>query len=268
MVKVFIDQMGRRLEIAFPPKRIISLVPSQTELLHELLLDEEVIGITKYCVHPTEWQTKKNIVGGTKKLDIKLIQRLKPDLIIGNKEENDQEQIEELINSFPVWMSDIKNLKAALNMIVCLGELTNRNRAANQIKLQIEHSFNNLKVTNKPLSCAYFIWRKPFMVAGSDTFINDLLFRIGFRNVFANSLFGRYPIVGMDRIKASKPSVILLSSEPFPFIEKHIPEFKTICPNSKVLIVDGEMFSWYGSRLLKSVDYFNHLISDIELLNS
>src|ERR1700722_20147309 len=106
MIKQFTDQMGRTISVEWPVKRIISLVPSQTELLYSLGLADEVIGITKFCVHPKEWFHSKTRVGGTKKLDFEKIAALKPDLIIGNKEENEEVQIKQLMQDYPVWMSD------------------------------------------------------------------------------------------------------------------------------------------------------------------
>src|SRR4051812_11307667 len=119
----FTDQMGNAVELEGPPSRIVSLVPSQTELLFYLGLDKEVAGITKFCIHPAEMFHSKPRVGGTKKYDFEKIRQLAPDLIIGNKEENEQKQVEELQKLYPVWMSDIRNLADALQMIRSVGEL-------------------------------------------------------------------------------------------------------------------------------------------------
>jgi len=264
---IFTDQLGRKIELVNSPKRIISLVPSQTELLFNLGLHDEVVGITKFCVHPKEWFHSKPRIGGTKKYDFEKIKQLQPDLIIGNKEENEKEQIEHLMQEYNVWMSDIYTLKDALNMIVCLGALTNKNETAKIIKLQIESQFqifsSKLQTLNSKLKVAYFIWQNPYMVAGRNTFIDDMLSRCGFNNVFATVDFTRYPEVTKQQIAESKPDLILLSSEPYPFKEKHIQEFQTISPNSKILIVDGELFSWYGSRLLQTPAYFEKLMQSI-----
>ncbi len=260
---IFTDQLGRKIQLAKTPKRIISLVPSQTELLYDLGLSEEVIGITKFCIHPEEWFRTKTRVGGTKKLDFKKIKQLQPDLIIGNKEENEQSQIEELCKNYSVWLSDITTLKDALNMIVAIGALVGKNEEATNIKVQIEflfHQFNNQQSTITNKNVAYFIWQNPFMVVGRDTFINDMLIRCGFINVFATPKLSRYSVVKKEQIALTNPDVILLSTEPFPFKDKHIHEFKSLCPNAKIIIVDGELFSWYGSRLLQTPVYFTKLI--------
>lgn len=254
----FTDQMDRQVLISFPPKRIISLVPSQTELLFDLGLKDEVVGITKFCIHPADQFKSKTKIGGTKKLDIKLIQSLKPDLIIGNKEENAREQIEELMREFPVWMSDIKDLDDSLEMIAGIGNITGRVEEAQQMVKQIKHEFSNLSLGDA-IRIAYFIWKDPYMVAGKGTFISDLLERAGCINTIQTD---RYPQLSAKEIKELAPEWIFLSSEPYPFKEKHIAEFKEICPAAKVKIVDGEMFSWYGSRLLHAPAYLKTLFAN------
>ncbi len=261
MDKEFTDHIGRTVNISYPPKRIISLVPSQTELLHYLGLETEVVGITKFCIHPNEWYTNKTRVGGTKNVKFDVIEALQPDLIIANKEENEQEQIEALAEKFPVWISDIHTLDNALKMIVDIGLLTNTEAKSNQLVEEIKDRFSTLAKPNRTYKMAYFIWQNPYMVAGSNTFINDMLKRCGFENVFAN--IGRYPEINEEQLKEAQPELILLSSEPFPFKEKHIEQFKALCPNATIKIVDGELFSWYGSRLLQSPNYFKEILNSI-----
>jgi len=256
MIKQFTDQMGRTVSVEWPVKRIISLVPSQTELLYSLGLTDEVIGITKFCVHPKEWFHSKTRVGGTKKLDFEKIAALKPDLIIGNKEENEEVQIKQLMQDYPVWMSDIHNLDDAINMMNGIGEVTGKIDKACELIEDVQAKFKKLKTLKKPVrSAAYFIWRSPYMAVGKDTFINDMMARCGFMNVF-NEHKDRYPEASKEDLIRHNPEVILLSSEPFPFSTKHVEEFKQICPKAKIVLVDGEYFSWYGSRLLDAPAYF------------
>jgi len=260
MIKQFTDQMGRTISVEWPVKRIISLVPSQTELLYSLGLTDEVIGITKFCVHPKEWFHSKTRVGGTKKLDFEKIAALKPDLIIGNKEENEEVQIKQLMQEYPVWMSDIHNLNDAISMMNGIGEVTGKIDKASKLIEDVQAKFKKLKALKKPVrSAAYFIWRSPYMAAGHDTFINSMMTHCGLRNLFENNE-GRYPEVSEDDLKRLNPEVIMLSSEPFPFSTKHIEEFKRICPNAKIVLVDGEYFSWYGSRLLDAPAYFTKVL--------
>lgn len=254
---LFIDQLHNTIELKSYPKRIISLVPSQSELLWDLGLREELVGITKFCIHPQEMFKSVNRVGGTKTLNIDKIRALNPDLIIGNKEENEQVQILELQKEFTVWMSDIYNLDDSLNMIEKIGALVNRVEEARMIKNNIQSSFYQLNKSNK--SAVYFIWREPYMAAGKGTFIGDILYRLGLQNKIDDDN-ARYPELSLEEIKILNPELILLSSEPYPFKQVHLNELQALLPHTKIVLVDGELFSWYGSRLQKSVAYFNDLI--------
>ena len=226
-------------------------------MLFDLDLSDEVVGITKFCVHPEEWFRSKNRVGGTKSVSLEKVKALKPDLIIGNKEENFKENIEELAQIAPIWMSDIYTLDDALEMIRSIGELTNRKEKATKIVHEITSGFNQLKGGTSELTCSYYIWKKPFMVAGTNTFIDTMLPYCGLTNGIHEE---RYPELDEQLIETD---VILLSSEPYPFKESDVQFMQDKFPNSFVKIVDGELFSWYGSRLLKAPHYFNELRSEI-----
>jgi ABC-type Fe3+-hydroxamate transport system substrate-binding protein len=255
--KILTDQIGRAIVWpAQPPRRIVSLVPSQTELLADLGLEEEVVGVTKFCVHPAHWLKEKTVIGGTKQLHLDRIRQLQPDLIIANQEENDREQVLTLAREFPVWGSRVVDLPSAWEMITAIGAITGRESAAQQLVGSIRDEFVQLE--QFPLrSAAYLIWRKPYMASGGDTFIHAMLRRAGFTNVFGDQ--DRYPEVSPEALAAADPEVILLSSEPYPFGEKHLAELSAICPKAEIRLVDGEMFSWYGSRLLKAARYFRKL---------
>lgn len=263
--KKFTDQLGRTIEVRLPTRTIVSVVPSQTELLYDLGLEAEVIGITKFCIHPDNWFRTKTRIGGTKSLNIEKIKALNPDIIIANKEENEHAQIEELAKHFPVWISDIKTLQDALEMIEQLGEIADKEEKAKDLVIRIQHSFSCLTpiINQMPKRCAYFIWWNPVMSINHDTFIHDMIERCGWQNVFGNRTDSRYPEIMDDELVAANPEIILLSSEPFPFSDKHMAHFRQLLPNSNVMLVDGEMFSWYGSRLLHSADYLNTLLETI-----
>ncbi len=259
--RTFTDQIQREVEISFPPKRIISIVPSQTELLFSLDLDIEIIGITKFCVHPAEKFKMVTKVGGTKKLNLDKIRELKPDLIIANKEENNQEEIEILMKEFPVWMSDIYTLNDALKMILQVGAISDKVNESENLVSKIKRKFENINLSgNSFQKVAYFIWKDPYMIAGKHTFIDDIIKICGFSNAFD---LERYPEISLEVLKETNPDLIFLSSEPYPFKERHVEEFQKICPQSKVVIVDGEMFSWYGSRLLKAAAYLQVLVNEV-----
>ncbi|MDQ3683253.1 MAG: helical backbone metal receptor, partial [Bacteroidota bacterium] len=246
MVAVYTDQLGRRIELDHIPKRIISLVPSQTELLYSLGLEEEVIGITKFCVHPQHWFRHKIKIGGTKQLDINKIKNLQPDLIIANKEENTREQIEELTIHFPVWVSDVSTLKDALSMISSIGNIVDKKKESQNLVKEIKKNFSAFIPPTSKLKTCYLIWREPYMAVGGDTFINNMLVRAGFQNVFTDK--PRYPEINISLLSSANCDLLLLSSEPYPFKEKHVVELQTKLPATKIILADGEIFSWYGSR--------------------
>lgn len=252
------DQLGNKHQINFPPKRIVSLVPSQTEFLFDIGLNEEIKGITRFCIHPVDKVKTKTIIGGTKQLHLERIVELQPDLIIGNKEENERTQIEELQKHFPVWMSDILTLEDACAMMREVSRIVNHEVTGEHLLNTITKGFDELGHKNfVPPTAAYFIWRKPYMIAGGDTFINEVMNYLGVENVFCHQ--ARYPEITMDELSMMKPQFIFLSSEPYRFTSTHIEEFKNIYPDSEILLVDGEMFSWYGSRLKRTVNYLHEL---------
>ena len=252
-------------DLNYIPKRIVSLVPSQTELLFDLGLEAETVGITKFCVHPKSWFKTKEKVGGTKTVNIDKIHRLQADLIIANKEENVKEQIEVLANDYPVWLTDVNSLENALQMISDIGQLTGKNETALSLVNTISTAFKALPQINHPIKTAYLIWQKPYMTIGVDTFINDMLLQCGFENVFANKT--RYPQININDLQTANCQLLLLSSEPYPFKQKHIDELSKQLPATKIMLADGEFFSWYGSRMLQSPVYFTQLITQIQGIN-
>jgi len=264
MQKTFTDQLNRQVVVNYPPKQIISLVPSQTELLFELGLKDEIIGTTKFCVHPEKSCAAKTKVGGTKKLNIELIRGLKPDLIIGNKEENSKADIDLLAEEFPVWMSDVSNLEEAMLTITQIAELVDRQPEAAYLNFLINAGFTDLQTLalqhGIDKKVAYLIWKDPFMAAGRHTFISDILMKTGLTNVIKED---RYPEISLEHLISLEADIIFLSSEPYPFKEKHLEELKAALPGSKIMLVDGQIFSWHGSRMVKAVQYLFQLQKEL-----
>src|SRR5258706_616033 len=256
MESAFFDQLGQPIHLTGPPARIISLVPSQTELLSDLGLDKEVVGITKFCIHPRSWFKNKTKVGGTKDFWFDRIDELGPELIIGNKEENYRSGIENLKAKYPVWMSHIITLDHALDMIQAIGAITQKESPANRINERIREAFDGLK-KKAPERVLYLIWKRPWMGAGKNTFIHSMLERMGLVNCLEQS---RYPELTERTIQELSPDLVLLSSEPFPFRQKHVGTLQQLIPHARIALVDGEMFSWYGSRLIQAPAYFNRLL--------
>lgn len=256
MKESFIDQLGRNILISGTPKRIISLVPSITELIVDLGLEQSLVGRTKFCVHPKNILKPIPIVGGTKQLHIDRIATLEPDLIIANKEENAKEQIEALVKNYTVWISDIPTFEAALGMIAGLGKIFRKEAQSGRIVQQSRQLQQHLKI-EPPKKVAYLIWRNPYMTIGKDTYIHDMLRLTGFDNVYGD--FTRYPTITLTDLKQRQPDMLLLSSEPFPFKQKHIEELANDFPAIPIVLVDGEAFSWYGTRFLKTFEYLRDL---------
>lgn len=258
-----IDMMGRQVQVPDEPKRIISLVPSLTETLFDLGMGDHLAGCTKFCVHPPEARKKAAVVGGTKQIHYDRIAKLHPDLIIGNKEENERSIIETLEKNYPVWMSDIGNLNDAEVMIQALGELTCRTLKAEELVQRIRSAFSEWR--NQPkstsLTVLYLIWQNPWMGVGRDTFIHHMLEVAGFKNVLEEE--SRYPEISMETIHTLEPDVLLLSSEPYPFKDQHGQAFRRKLKRTHVSLVNGELFSWYGSRLVYSPAYFARLHEQI-----
>lgn len=258
---VFIDQIGNSHNFETAPKRIVSLVPSQTELLFDLGLEPQIIGITKFCVHPSHLKSSKKIVGGTKKVNFEKIKLLQPDIVICNKEENTVAIVDELSKICPVWVTDIITIEDNLAMITAFGQLFNK-----MIKAQLwidkidlyYREFSKFVQERPKLKVAYFIWKNPYMAAGSNNFINTMLQLNNFENIYAS--IDRYPEIELKKIRLEgDPDLVFLSSEPYPFKEEDAVEIGRFTHHAKTVFVDGEMFSWYGTRILKAFEYFKKL---------
>ncbi|WP_298903747.1 ABC transporter substrate-binding protein [uncultured Psychroserpens sp.] len=259
----YLDQLQRTIELKKTPKRIVSLVPSQTELLVDLGLEFFIVGVTKFCVHPSDLRQKTNVVGGTKKVNYDKIIALHPDIILCNKEENTKDMISELESIAPVHISDIYNIEDALELINMYGKLFSVEEKSAIITQNIVSAKNDFSkyTENRPkLKVAYFIWKDPWMVAAQETFIDEMISLNGFENYFEN--LKRYPEIDIEALDDSLDAV-LLSSEPFPFNESHVASLAQKLKNTKIIVVDGEYFSWYGSRLQNAFDYFKKLHQDL-----
>lgn len=239
--------------------KIVSLVPSITEALFDLgLTENEVIGRTKFCIHPQDKVKNVAVIGGTKNIHIDKIKVLQPDIILANKEENIKEQVEALMTDFKVNVTNVETIEDNYYLLKNLGNLLGKQERAQLFNLQIYDVLNQAKL-DTPVKAAYLIWKNPYMTVGSDTFIHKILTEIGFKNIFEDKT--RYPeITTADLAEAD---VIMLSSEPFPFKEKHIEEFRAIYPEKKIMIVDGEAFSWYGTHIAKCGNYFKEMLTEV-----
>ena len=244
--QIHIDQLGREHTLSALPKRIVCLVPSLTELLAYFELDQEVVGITKFCIYPEDWYKDKERVGGTKTIDIEKIKSLNVDLIIGNKEENTKEDIEALMQIAPVWMSDVNSIEDTYHLIASLSSIFNKEELGAQLIQNLRSYFQLHATEGAGKSVLYFIWHNPGFVAGKNTYIDSYLAALGYRNCVSVE---RYP--DSNTIGEINPDVVFLSSEPFPFQESHVSYYQSLYPDAEIKLVDGERYSWYGVRTLR-----------------
>lgn len=261
MENIKLDHLGRKVILPDVPKRMISICPAITETLFALGLEKEIVGRTKYCIFPKEKVEQTAIVGGTKEVDVEIIRDLKPDLILAEKEENTKDIVLALEQIAPVFVAEVQKVDESYRLIETLGILTNREEAAKNLIQSCKASFQTSS-SMQNVNAAYVIWRKPYMVVGGTTYINDVLQSLGFQNPFKGG-DSRYPAVTEEELAAANLDVLLLASEPFPFQEKHIAEFQAFLPRTKILLVDGEMF-WYGAKMVEARPYFQELITRVE----
>lgn len=260
MTHILTDHLGREVKVTSSPNRIVSICPAITETLFALGLEDEIIGRTKYCIFPKKKVEKVEIVGGTKEVNEEKIRELQPDLILAEKEENTKEIVQALEKIAPVFVLEVQSIKDAYRFIRTLGALTNREQKAEELIGSCKFSFPVVPANEKK-KAAYVIWRKPYMVVGGTTYINDVLHTLGFHNPF-EKVGSRYPAVSKEEFAKANLDVLFLASEPFPFQEKHVAEFQSFLPNTKIILVDGEMF-WYGAKMVTARPYFKELIENI-----
>lgn len=260
-MNTFYDHLNRKIELKETPQRIVSLVPSQTELLVDLGLEQQILGITKFCVHPEDLRKQKKVVGGTKQVHFDRIAALEPDIILCNKEENTREMVMELEKLAPVHVSDIYTIDDSLELIRQYSAIFEVAGKASEIieKIQLQKTGFQEYIKDFPeRKVAYFIWKNPWMVAGNDNFIDHLLELNRFKNVFSER-DSRYPEIHLEELKKENVELLLLSTEPFPFKKSDKEALKKEVGMEAVYIVDGEYFSWYGSRLTGAFRYFREL---------
>jgi iron complex transport system substrate-binding protein len=239
--------------------RVVSLCPSITETVFALGEGHRLVGRTEYCVQPPKEVSLLPTVGGTKSIRWDVLRDLKPDLILANQEENRREDVEQLRRmGIPVAVFFPKDLQTTANYIRDLATLLGADAGGELMASELEAMIKHEPV--QTANVAYLIWRKPWMVAGEDTFIHSLLEAGGLSNVFAGSE-ETYPVVTAADLKEANPDLILLSSEPFPFEQKHRMELskETGLPVERFLLVDGQLLSWHGVRTLEGIRYARSL---------
>ena len=243
-----IDDLGRKVLINTPPKRVVSLVPSLTLTLSDLGIEKQLVGITRFCIYPEHLIDSLPIIGGPKNIDVEKILWLKPDIVFAVKEENEKKQILELAKKVPVVVFDIYNPEDAFKMMKTLGEIFKKNEKAANLTLKIKHALVHFPIQGNGVRAIYLIWKKPWMAAGTKTYIGSMLKKAGFQNIVE----GRYPEINMKLM--DQADTILLASEPYHFKEEDKQALQLLFPDKTVKIVSGELFTWFGTYLLRIKD--------------
>jgi ABC-type Fe3+-hydroxamate transport system substrate-binding protein len=263
-----VDASGVALELAAAPRRIVSLIPSTTELLCALGLADALIGVTVYCVEPRDVVRGKTRVGGEKDPDLAAIRALAPDLVVANIEENRREDVDALrAAGIRVWVTYPRTVAEGLAMIRDLGDVTGARERARAMLAELEPLYRRVReraAAIRAVRVFYPIWRRPWMTIGADTYVHDLLSTCGGANVFADRT--RYPTVTLDEVATRAPEVILLPDEPFRFRRAHIADFDVYpavpaVRDRRIHLVDGKPFSWHGPRLAEALNKLPDLLA-------
>jgi ABC-type Fe3+-hydroxamate transport system substrate-binding protein len=243
-----------------PPRRVVSLCPSLTETIFALGAADRLVGRTKFCVRPPgQLLNDTPKVGGTKTVNVQAVLALRPDCVFAVKEENLSEHIEEIAKHTDVVVFDVKDLESAYGMIRSLQKILNVEDTLDEFIREKMEEVRNL-VSGR---AACLIWRKPLLAAGGDTYIHSLMTHLGFENAFAHK--PRYPEAAPAELK--KLDYILLSTEPYPFKDVHAHEIEEKVGKVRIVLVDGQMMTWYGARMAAAASYFKTWADEIKAQN-
>ena len=234
--------------------RIVSLVPSWTETLYSWGFDAEIVGVTRWCVHPKELVARAPKVGGTKDPDVARIVALAPDLVVCEKEENRKEDVEAMQRAgLSVFLSDVRSIAGSKRDVARLGEATGKEEAAAALVERIDASVDAVRRDSAGVAIPVYvpIWRRPWMTLTRDTYAHDVLALAGAHNVFGDA-DGRYPERTPEEAIEAGARVALLPTEPYPFADKLDAAVEELVeagfPRERIRLVDGEALTWYGAR--------------------
>jgi ABC-type Fe3+-hydroxamate transport system substrate-binding protein len=263
-----VDAWGRSLTVTERPERIVSLVPSLTEALFAFGLEQEIVGVTRFCVEPRRGVADKTKVGGTKALDVAKIKALEPDLVIASAEENGPEDVTQLIDhGCPVFVTLATSVESAIDLLRQLATITGTTAAARPIIQEAKEALAfavAAGASGERVRVFCPIWRNPYMTCGRATYVDDVITVCGGRNVFGERQ-ERYPQLELGEMAALDPQVILLPSEPYRFTKRHKADFRafadvTAVKNGHIFLIDGRMLTWYGPRIARSLSEVKRLL--------
>lgn len=257
MVGPFVDASGVAVSMPAPPRRIVSLIPSITEILFALGLGDAVAGCTVYCTQPPEGVATKTRVGGEKNPKLDLIRDLGADLVVANIEENLREHVETLRAwGIPVYVTYPRTVADGIRLVRELGAVTGAAARGAEIAAALDSRLAEIRAGREERRRARVfcpIWRNPYMTINGDTYVHDMLAACGGENVFAR-LPKRYPEISLADVALARPDVILLPDEPYRFRRAHIADFSPYpdmpaMRDGRIHLVDGKLLSWYGPRI-------------------
>lgn len=256
------DALGRPLQFAAPPRRIVSLVPSLTELLFAWGLGERVVGVTDFCIEPAAEVARLPKLRGTKNPDCAAIQALAPEIVLASKEENRERDVLALAAlGIPVYVTDICTVADLPTQLAALAGVLDAVAQAAPLIAALHEAIAAAEqriAARRAVPALAFIWRDPWMAVGRETYAGDLLRLCGLANC-ALDLPGRYPRASLEHFMALAPELILLPSEPYPFAEADKAAFApfTSVPamrNGQILLCDGMLLTWFGPRTLVALE--------------
>jgi len=278
------DDRGRELLFIRPPRRIVSLVPSDTLNVFALGAGDRLVGRTRYCVAPEQAQ-QVPVVGGTKDVDVDAVARLEPDLVLANQEENSRPHVERLAQlQLPVFVAFPRRVGEGLAHLARLARILGVEDASRQLLRRGLATLRALEADPRPPLAAFVpIWMEPLMTVHQDTFIHDALALAGGRNVFADrerryplqadvgeatprpagGRDTRYPRVTLDEVAARSPQLVLLPDEPHPFSEADARVFRERLPGAKVAFCSGRDLSWYGAQSVDGLERLRALVDSL-----
>ena len=242
--------------------RIVSLVPSWTEYVVDLGCAGQLVGRTKFCVRAGEEAERIPVIGGTKRIHLDRIEKLKPDLVIASKEENTREEVEACRAFSDVLVTDVRTISDAFEALETIGEAVEQAAVGASWRSNIEKAWGEPRAEHA--QALYAIWQNPLMVAGHDTYIHAAMNWWGIGNAAPATAEGRYPELHAEHLDTLAGTPFLLASEPYPFASKHCAQFASA--GLRPMLVDGEAFSWCGSRMLHTVHYLNGMREALDRL--
>ncbi|HEU5393471.1 MAG TPA: cobalamin-binding protein [Candidatus Methylomirabilis sp.] len=264
----FRDALGREVSVPVLPRRVVSLIPSVTEICFALGAGDRVVGVTSFCTEPPAGVAEKVRVGGEKNPDLERIRRLRPDLVIANVEENRKPDVDALAESdIPVYVIYPRGVGEGITLLRTLGELLGVPAAGEAQAARVEAALEEvrrLRAGCAPLRVFCPIWKNPWMACNRDTYVHDVLVTCGGENITAERP-ERYPRVTLEEVAAAAPEVILLPDEPFRFGPKHLPLFSVFpgmpaVRDGRLYCIDGKWISWYGPRMAEGLPALTRVI--------